>query len=452
MTPRSAGNETHTRSPNSLLAKMRSGSSKTLASYLVGFGTQGLYFLLLARSLEVYEFGIWAGGLALVSVFSGLVGLGGGNVLVVRVARSRDVLHFQLGTALFYIFASAVPLGLVAWLIGSSTSSVFAHVLLLLLLSELIAVRIFDVALQVFQAQDDLTRNSLCRIMGSTARLAAVGLFFLTGQNSVVVWSYWYALSTLATALIAIAWSCKRYGRPKLSLKTLRDTWPTGIFFALGISSRTLYLEADKFILNKFGLVDAAGSFSAAGRIITMAFAPIQAIVYSSNTRFFRAGEKGAQELWRSIKRPFIFTMIYGFGAGGLLCLAAPLAPLALGPSYADAATWLVWMSPIVLLNGIHYLFGDALMGLGRQGARSISQLVIALFSVGANVLLIPIYGAAASVVIAVSCALLLAILMVGLFLVAHRGDRLSESKSTRTGGTEINTLTSETKSNRNAT
>ncbi|MBO0896452.1 polysaccharide biosynthesis C-terminal domain-containing protein [Arthrobacter sp. zg-ZUI10] len=389
----------------------------------MGFGTQGLYFLFLARALEVYEFGIWAGALALVSVFSGLVGLGGGNVLVVRVARSRNILHVQLGAALVYIFVSAIPLGLIAWFIGSSTSNIFARVLLLLLLSELIAVRVFDVALQVFQARDDLSRNSLCRIMGSTVRLVAVTVFFISGGNSVVVWSYWYALSTLVTAVIALAWSCKRYGSPRWNFQTLKDTWPTGIFFAIGISSRTLYLEADKFILNKYGLADAAGSFSAAGRIITMAFAPIQAIVYSSNTHFFRAGEKGAVELWRSMKRPLMFTVIYGILAAALLCLVAPLAPLALGASYSDVSTFLVWLSPLILLNGLHYLFGDALMGIGRQGARSIAQLTIAILSVAANVLLVPTYGAAASAVIAISCALVLAVLMIGLFCRAYLSD-----------------------------
>lgn len=399
-----------------LFSKLRSGTARTLGSYLVGFGTQGLYFFLLARALGVEDFGIWAGALGLTTVFGGLVGLGAGNVLVVRVSKSRSLLGVQLGAALIYIIASALPLGALAWVIGSSTSTVFAQVLVALLVSELIAVRIFDVALQVFQSQDDLGRNSLCRIFGSALRLIAVVLFFLFGSHTVESWSYWYAWTTGLSAALSLLWVVQRFGLPRIHVNTLKDTWRTGIFFAVGISSRTLYLEADKFILNKLGLSEAAGSLSASGRLITMAFAPIQALVYSSNTSFFRAGAVGPKELWKSMKRPLIYTVVYGLAAGGLICLFAPLASVVLGPSYEAVPRFLIWLSPLVLLNGLHYLLGDALMGLGRQGLRSMAQFIVALLSVFGNILLIPTYGVSASVIVTISCSFLLAALMALIF------------------------------------
>ncbi|MCW2135348.1 lipopolysaccharide biosynthesis protein [Arthrobacter sp. VKM Ac-2550] len=400
---------------------LRSGAAKTLVSYLVGFATQGVYFIVLARALGAQEFGLWAGALALTAVFSGLVGLGSGQVLVLQAANDRHLLNSQLGTALVYIIISAVPFGLIAWLLGIYTSPEFVRVLLPLLFSELVAVRIFDLAIQVFQACDDMTRNSVCRIMGGAVRVGGLFVAWSAGLGDAITWSIWYAVITACSALLSLGWAVRFHGAPKLSLTSLRNTWRSGTFFALGMSSRTIYMEADKYILNKFLFIDFAGAMSASTRIVTMAFAPIQAIVYSSNTTFFREGRNGPEALWRSMKRPLLFSILYAVAAAILVIICAPLVPIVLGDSYQEASQMLYWLAWALLFNGIHYLFGDALMGLGKQAIRSVAQFLIAAVSVGANIVLIPLFGPSVAIFVSLACSCLLALFMLFMFIAVYK-------------------------------
>jgi O-antigen/teichoic acid export membrane protein len=155
-----------------------------------------------------------------------------------------------------------------------------------------------------------------------------------------------------------------------------------------------------------------------------MASAPIQAIVYSSNTKLFRAGALGALNSWIAIKKPLYFVLAYGSVVGACLFMAAPLIPYVLGSSYEVASTYLVWLAPLVALNGLHYLFGDALMGLGKQALRSIVQFLTAIAAVLSNVIFIPIVGPEFALYSALGCSLTLALIMASVFLSACRRER----------------------------
>ena len=55
-------------------------------------------------------------------------------------------------------------------------------------------------------------------------------------------------------------------------------------------------------------------------------------------------------------------------------------------PLSASAARWLAFLP---LVQGTHFLLGDALMGAGRQAARSIAQAGVAVLNVVVNLWLI---------------------------------------------------------------
>jgi O-antigen/teichoic acid export membrane protein len=204
-----------------------------------------------------------------------------------------------------------------------------------------------------------------------------------------------------------------------------------GFFFSLGQASKSIYVDIDKTMLSILRSQYATGIYTAAYRVIGMAFAPVQALVFSSNTRFFRLGEAGPQDVWRSALKMFPVVAIYSAAMGVALVVAAPVLPLILGHSFEPSVTALRLLALLPLLQGTHYLFGDALMGAGRQGFRSLVQLAIAALNIVLNLWLIRAYswkGAAAATVL---CEAAMAICFV-FFL--HRAAREGVSSAEMVG------------------
>ncbi|MDQ0212055.1 lipopolysaccharide biosynthesis protein [Arthrobacter bambusae] len=387
-----------------------------LGSYVFGFATQGVYFVVIAKTLGAAEFGLFAGAMALVSALSSMVGAGAGNVLVLVTARKPQAIKGQLFTAVVYIFATALPFSALALAIASAAGPGFVTVIVPLIISEIFTLRLFDLAQQVFQARDQLGRTAICGIFAGAIRVATALAFVFVQGTSAAFWAQWYAATTIFTAIVTLTWAINSIGKLTVDRESLRSTWKTGIFFSLGMASRTLYMDADKYILSSYGMLSAAGSFSAASKIITMASAPIQALVYSLNTKFFRAGADGSTVVWLVIRKPLLLIACYGVAVGILLSACSPLVPIILGASYYEASKYLWMLSPIVVLNGIHYLFGDALMGLGRQASRSLVQFGAACIAIIFNVIFIPVIGAGAAVISALGCSAGLALIMFTIF------------------------------------
>lgn len=392
------------------------GATQMFLSYIVGFGAQGIYFVVLARTLGVVQFGTFAAALALASICSVLVGLGAGSVLVRDTARSKAAYSTQMGTALVYISVTAIPFGAVCLLIGMVAGESFVAVLVPLIISEMVFSRLLDLSLQVFQAQDRLRGTAILNGLAGIVRMLAVLLFYLVSGRDAKSWSIWYSLVSVCLGSGGVLSCIKAFGRPRFSGHSLRTTWRSGIFFSIGMASRIVYLDVDKYMLQLLGPLGSAGMFAAASRIVGMAGAPIQAVVYSMNTRLFRAGSTGYVSVWHSIFRPLWFILGYGLVATLALIGFAPLAPMLLGGSFRETQSAVAYLAPLVLIQGLGYLFGDALMGLGRQGLRSLLQAGAALLSFALNMALIPKFGWMGAAISALSCATLLSIILVVVF------------------------------------
>lgn len=407
----------------SLKQILGSGASRMLGSYAFGFLTQGVYFVLIARTLESTEFGLFAGAMALVSVMASLVGAGSGNVLVLETARNSAVINVQMATAIIYILTTAVPFAAVSLGIAALAGPQFLIVITPLIVSEIFTLRLFDLAQQAFQAKDQLGRTAICGILAGFIRVFIAIAFTLVPMPSAAQWSVWYSATTVFTSALVLTWALKSTGRPVVDRQSLRSTWRVGVFFSLGTASRTLYMDADKFILSSYGMLAASGSFSAASKIITMASAPIQALVYSLNTRLFRAGMKGSSASWKVIRKPLVGIVCYGAFIGFVLWVASPLVPLLLGSTYQEASRYLWLLAPLVALNGVHYLFGDALMGLGKQAVRSVVQFGAACVAVLFNIVCIPLIGAESAIISALACSFGLALIMSVIFARTYKAD-----------------------------
>lgn len=402
----------------------RGGATWMTYSYFVGFGLQGLYFLILARGLGADQFGVFSGALALATILSTFAGLGGGHLMVIAVSRDRAMFGRHFGVFLVYLATTFLPLALVGGLLALVVDVRFFWAVLPLLVSELVFMRIIDFVFQSFQAHDRLAVTANLNVMVAALRLLTITLASALGKPGAVVWALVYAGINIVVGLVLLVVVWRRMGSPSFHRETAARGWRTGIYFALGMSSRVVYTDGDKYLLNAFNQADIAGQYSAASRLVNFAFAPVQAIVYSSNTTLFRAGVSGFRAVSPIVTRILRKGVLLSMLASVALFAAAPLVPLILGADFADTADLLRLICGVPLLMAIHLTFGDALMGVGRQRVRALGQASMAVLAVVANLVLIPLLGVGGVIISLYVVHLGLTLINSGAFYLGMRSER----------------------------
>jgi O-antigen/teichoic acid export membrane protein len=384
------------------MQKLARDSAWAFGGQVVRIAAQAAYFILLARTLGVTQFGVLAAVLAIVAIAVPFAGWGGGNIMIMRTARDRSAFRTAFGASLLMVVWSGSALTVVTTAISVAVIGELA-LAVQVALSDLVLARLADTCSQAYQGLGRLRASACLGTVPYVVRLLAAVAFVQAGGSGASGWGPWYLGSAAVSATIAGAVAIGRLGRPRFSSKIARGQLKEGFLFAVGASSATVYNDIDKAMVARLASLGAAGVYAAASRAVGMAFAPILAVYTAAYYRFFAAGAGGIAgtiELARKLA-----PAVLGLGIAATLGLwfAAPLAPHILGPGYGDAVEGLRWLSIVPLLQAVFYLAGDVLTGAGFQGLRSAAQVGAAGLNVSLNLWLIPLYswrGAAAATVV----------------------------------------------------
>ena len=159
-------------------------------------------------------------------------------------------------------------------------------------------------------------------MLPSVLRVIALVIFaIVTAHPKLAIerWCYYDLVAALIAAVVAMVVAIRALGRPTFGPFDRAAQARDGFFFSLGQASKSIYVDIDKTMLSVLRSEYATGVYTAAYRVIGMAFAPVQALVFSSNTRFFRLGEAGAKDVWRNALNMFPVVALYSAAVGALL-------------------------------------------------------------------------------------------------------------------------------------
>lgn len=373
---------------------------RNTASMLAGSGArlliQGVYFVLIARALGAAHYGAFVGVAALVAILAPFSPFGTGQIIVRNVARDRRAFHYSWGNALWMTGVSGSILLAVVLLLARYVLAEKVPLALVLLIgcSDLLLAAVVGLAALAFQAVEQLHRTAQIQVALTAAHaVAAVVLVLSVRHPTALSWGFFYCFSSAVGAVYAIALVSSKLGSPRLSLRRLRSDLLEGFYFAISLSSQSIYNNIDKTMLVRLATFGAAGIYAAAYRLLDLAFQPVSALLASTYPRFFQHGTQGLQGTKRLAKRFLPFAAGYAILASGVLILAAPVLPFVLGHDFRESVDALRWLSPIVLFRAVHYFLADTLTGAGFQGLRSALQIFIAALNVVLNLWLIPAYS-----------------------------------------------------------
>lgn len=265
-----------------------------------------------------------------------------------------------------------------------------------------------------FQGMEELRIASL---MGVAGRALMLGFLFWLVRSPADV-SMAVVLQAAPLLIAGAFWWATQWGVPRPRwfrperrdiLVSLRASWP----FFLSALSGTLYTTATTTLVGMYCGVLQVGYFSAANKLLYNVQGLIGLLVQATYPRIAQLAHHDKRAAVAMIRKAMLLQGGAGLVLTLILLIGAPwLMPLLTGHDLAAAAPVMRWLSPIVLLGALSYVFGmQSLLPFGHD--RYFSRVLI--IAGGANVValavLLPGHGAirAAQVVLAVETYILLA-------------------------------------------
>ena len=376
---------------------LRRNALHMVGAQFTGSLLQGLQFILIARALGAHDFGRMAGVLAITSALLPFSGVGAGNVMVMRLARKEAPAALYFGNALMVALVSGGLLVALAALAGPLflRDPSLLGLIVLLGISEILVTKFIDIAAHVFYGLDRHAFSGSFYTLQAALRLCAAGVFFtwLSGHG-VTLWAALHLASGIVAGLVVMVLTMQQIGRPRLDLALALRELKVGVLFSIGLSANSVYTDIDKAVLARYATAQVNGQYTAAYRLVYMAFTPVMAVLMATQGLFFRAGaQQGLSATVKLALRMAWLGAVYCIALAVLLYFAAPLVAWALGAQYQLSVEILRALALLPLVLMTQSVFSEALTGADRQRARSIAQVLVATLCFGLNMALVPGLG-----------------------------------------------------------
>jgi len=369
-----------------------------------GFLLQAVYFVLIARLLGAYEYGVYAGAFALTGILGQYSTMGSGTLFLRYVTVDPRLAPVYWGNILAATTVVSLAMVIALWLLsGRLLGAGSGSTLLLAAVANCFCNQLISCAARVFQTFEQMRTTAGLNLAMNFARTAAAGGMLLWvhsvgrrigGEHaSALAWSAAMAGVSALAAIGAVAMVTARVGWPRFRWRQMRANLVEGFEFSFATSTSSAYNDIDKAMLGHYGMNVANGVYSMAYRVIDVATIPVLAVREAAMPRFFRSGGEGIRVSGllavSLLKRTLPMALLAGIGVFAM----APLAPRLVGHGFGESVSALRWLCLIPLFRSIHHMTGSAMTGSGKQTYRTASQVVAAGFNFATNLYLIPRFG-----------------------------------------------------------
>ena len=306
-----------------------------------------VYFVILARTLTLGDFGIFASCSAIGIVLSRLVGLGFISPLF-RVATTKPTLIGAYTGGFLLACLLSMPLiliasGLIYVMLYASLMALSAF--LLIILAEAICWRGIETTIIVCNGQNRYSTGALLGISGVAIKCAAAIALFTGDEHTLDAWAPLYFGSLLFIMLVGIL-----FIYPKQRLRWKPRAWLGRASDALGVSAaETLfYLQAemDKVLVLALGGEALSGLYAIVMRLVDLTAVPLRAFS-TMLTQWIMRSRKSGSAARTGLKLDLI---IGSTSVMAIIAIAVLLsfAPNILGENIALGASflWLIVLVP----------------------------------------------------------------------------------------------------------
>ncbi|MCA0419809.1 MAG: lipopolysaccharide biosynthesis protein [Proteobacteria bacterium] len=338
-----------------------SGSAGRLVISLV-------YFLIVANTLTLGEFGLFATASSTGLILSRLLAFGFISPLY-RVATVKPRL---LGAYLSgFAGLSALSLPLIVAVAGAAYLLLFAERLALLpfaviIVAEVLGWRLVEVVAIVNNGLRRFRQAALLVIIGSGLRTVAALLFAAFGRANLEIWAFAYCGATMASALIALLAFL-----PRTRWRFVRNLYPRRMADAVfaGAADIVFYVQSELDKLLVLGLAGerTAGLYAIALRVIDLTAMPVRSFNQMLVQKIMK--DRGIGRFRRLAAYEAGIALV---SVGGLVCVIVALMPFPnlLGRNVSEAAYLLAPMLLVPAFRNLVEYHAELLYARERTGSR----------------------------------------------------------------------------------
>lgn len=336
-----------------------------------------LYFVALANTLSIAEFGLFATASAAGVMLSRLLAFGFISALY-RTATKRSNLIGTFTAGFLLLALLSLPVLAAAsygvYLVFFATSMalpLFAAVVF----AEALLWRPVEVSMIVNNGIGRFGRAALLAILTSAVRALGAVMFMFAAQHSLAVWSWYYIAANAVSLLIAFGVFYPRQKlrlRPALYWRRLADS----IYVACAEVLFYLQMEFDKLLVLSIGGPHLAGIYAIVMRLVDLTAIPIRTFSMMLVQKIMRR----PHVISRLSVRCGIEGGIFLVSTLGLLCMGVVLHffPTALGRNVAEAAPLILLAACVPGLRNLVEYQAELLFARGQTLVRAINLGLLA--------------------------------------------------------------------------
>jgi O-antigen/teichoic acid export membrane protein len=361
----------------------------SILKYILAFFT----FILLARYLQVKDYGIFLTITSIVGFFSAFADWGSYS-LIIKDLKNDLPLDEVLGSSIFLTLIITPILIFIIFLIKLIFFTEISFIYFLLIsIAELLGTRFGYLAGAIFLAKNNLKMQMLLDLLSGILKFILVLILPFIG-NGIFNWSVLYSIGTITIGVISLLLAMRYCNfRIKVSKRKTLKHLKEGSWFALSQSAQSIYFDFNNTSLSYLKGIVMAGVYGAAFRFIGVALMALGPIATAFYPKFFEVGKLGYLNTIPLCKYMLKFTLSYSLIASIFLFSGSYLLPIIIGNSYYESSTILRWMIPILILQSLYIPFFHAMNASNLQKFRTIIQFISVSINAILCLLLIPFFS-----------------------------------------------------------
>ena len=357
------------------------------------------YFVILANTLTIADFGLFATASATGVVLSRIVAFGFSSPLYRAATMRPRLIGLYAGGYLAMMLVSLPVLAAAALL---AHGLVFAGEMalatfLIIIVTEVLIWRSAEIVVIVNNGMGLFGRAAALVIASTALRaLAALSFWFTGAGNSVDSWAPWYAAANLTVLAIALAWFFPRY-RIRFHTGIIRRRMADSLSVAGAEILFYLQMELDKLLVLGIGGPKLAGLYAIIMRLVDLTAIPMRTF----NMMLVQAIMRRGGEIGSRIRRIGFEAGIFAISTAGMAFIALLLAwrPGLMGANVAEAAPILLLALLIPGFRNLTEYHAELLYARGQSFRRAVNLAALAVLKAGLLTLLLAGSGSQAAII-----------------------------------------------------
>lgn len=352
-----------------------SGSAGRLVISLV-------YFILVANTLSVNEFGLFATASATGIILSRFFAFGFISPLY-RIATAKRRLLGVYTSGL--IVGAILSMPIIALVATAIYYAMFSHQMLILtflfiVFAEVIFWRTLEVAVIVLNGLYRFGHASILVVIGTMIKMIASAFFVWLSMGNLQDWGLYYICGNAASAAIAIV-----FYYPKVKLR-----WRVSLYYARWMDSvsvaaaeLTYYAqnEVDKLLVLAMGGPKIAGIYAILMRLVDLTALPVRSMLTLLIQKIMQR-----KSIIRSLKNRLIFEAAIGaISIAGIIAMALVMSvfPNILGKNVAEIAPLLFLVALVPCFRNLTEYHSELLYSVNRTVIRTTNAVILGSLKAG---------------------------------------------------------------------